>query len=48
MAMEVVMACDSAFEASSANTFFVVLSLVFASFIFADTVVAAAVIRTSL
>jgi hypothetical protein len=47
MAMDAVMACGSAFEASSANTFFVVLSLFFASFIFADTVVAAAVIRTS-
>ena len=47
MALDAVAACGAAFEASSANTFFLVLSLFFASFILADTVVAAAVIRTS-
>jgi len=47
MALDAVDACGAAFDASSANTFFVVLSLFFVSFILADTVVAAAVIRTN-
>ena len=46
MAIDAVAACGAAFEASSANTFFLILSLFFASFILADTIVAAAVIRT--
>ena len=47
MALDAVAACGAAFEASSANTFFLVLSLFFTAFILADTVIAAAVIRTS-
>lgn len=47
MALDVVATCGEAFQSSGANTFVLVLSLFFAVFIFADAVVAAAVVRTN-
>jgi|TARA_B100001057_G_scaffold452720_1_gene496885 heme exporter protein D len=48
MALDAVQACTKAFEASGANGFFVWLTVFFSLFIFADTVIAAATLRSKL
>lgn len=45
MAIDSVSACAQAAEQSGPRVFFVVLAIVFACYIFADSVIAAAVIR---
>ena len=48
MALDAVQACSKAFEASGTNGFFVWLVAFFSLFIFADTVIAAAVLKSKL
>lgn len=48
MALDAVEACSNAFEASNTNAFMVWLTAFFLLFIFADTVIAAAILRSKL